>query len=185
MATLRSIPLLGVRRRGEVAPPPPPEPCFDASLLISAAPTRVLAAFFDPEALAFWWQTLRSVTTPRSFGVYAVQWEPTSWADEVLGPLGGVFHGTVVDYRAGKEFLVADAFWLPPAGDPIGPMSLIVKTALDGRACRLHVIQRGFEESERWRRYYHFITAGWQTSLAALKEYCELGPAEARRRRCG
>lgn len=185
MATLRSIPLPRVRRRGEVAPPPPPEPCFDASLLIGAAPTRVLAAFFDPEALAVWWQTLRSVTTPRPFGAYAVEWEPTPWADEILGPLGGVFHGTVVDYRAGKEFLIADAFWLPPSGDPIGPMSLIVKCGMDGPACRLHVIQRGFEESERWRRYYQIITAGWQTSLAALKQHCEQGLPDLRRRRRG
>src|SRR5262249_28621935 len=34
---------------------------FDHSILITAAPTRVLAAFFDPMALAVWWQTVRSV----------------------------------------------------------------------------------------------------------------------------
>jgi len=174
MVALRSLTLPGVRRRETDAPPP--EPVFDSSLLIGAAPTRVLAAFFDPGALATWWQVVRSVTTPRPLGVYAVEWEPTSWADEILGPVGGTFHGTVVDYRAGKEFLVADAFWLPPAGDPIGPMSLIVKCAMDGRACRLHVMQRGFEESVRWRRYYEVVTTGWQSSLAALKYFCEHGP---------
>ena len=64
-----------MRRRGAVTPPDPPEPVFEGSLLISAAPTRILAAFFDPHALATWWQTVRSVTTPRPFGVYAVEWE--------------------------------------------------------------------------------------------------------------
>ena len=31
--------------------------------MINAAPTRVLAAFFDPAALATWWLTSRSVTS--------------------------------------------------------------------------------------------------------------------------
>jgi hypothetical protein len=145
----------------------------------------VLAAFFDPDALAVWWQVIRSVTTPRPFGAYAVEWEPTAFADEVLGPLGGTFHGTVIDYRAGREFLIADAYWLPPAGDPIGPMSLIVKCSMDGPACRLRITQHGFEESERWRRYYEIIAPGWQTSLAALKNYLEGSLVEPRRRRRG
>ena len=34
----------------------PPE--FESSLLINAAPTRVLMAFFDPHALATWWQVV-------------------------------------------------------------------------------------------------------------------------------
>lgn len=183
MSTLRAIPLPGLRRRGAVAPPAPPAPVFDSSLLISAAPTRILAAFFDPHALATWWQAIRSVTTPRPFGVYAVEWERTSRADEILGLLGGTFHGTVVDYRPGREFVVADAYWVPPLADPIGPMSLIVKCRMDGPACRLHVTQRGFEEGERWRRYYEIITPGWKTSLAALKQYCEGGLPHLHRQR--
>jgi uncharacterized protein YndB with AHSA1/START domain len=42
---------------------------FDQSILITAAPTRVLAAFFDPVALATWWRAARSVTTARTLGV--------------------------------------------------------------------------------------------------------------------
>jgi hypothetical protein len=162
---------------------PVSEPCFEHSLLVSAAPTRVLAAFFDPDALPVWWQVVRSVTTPRPLGVYAVEWEPTPYADDVLGPLGGTFYGLVMDYRSGREFLLANAYWLPPAGDPLGPMSLLVSCALDGPACRLRVVQRGFEESARWRRYYEIITPGWHTSLAALKQYLEAGPAEPPGRR--
>ena len=178
MAALRAIPLPGVRRRDPASPPPPG---FDHSVLISAAPTRVLAAFFDPEALAAWWQTTRSVTTPRPLGVYAVEWEPTPFKDEVLGPLGGAFYGTVVEYKAGREFAVAEAFWLPPAGDPIGPMSLSVTCAMDGPACRLRVRQSGYEESARWKHYYDVVSLGWQTSLAALKDYLEQGGRSGRR----
>jgi len=175
--------MLWLPRRSEASPSVPAEPFFDGSVLIRAAPTRILAAFFDHHALETWWQTVRSVTTPRPLGVYAVEWERTSRADEVLGLLGGTFHGTVVEYRAGREFVVADAFWVPPLAEPIGPMILTVRCQMDGPACRLRVVQRGFEEGARWRRYYEIITPGWKVSLAALKRYCEDGlPPLARRR---
>lgn len=157
--------------RDPAAPRHTPE--FDHSLLINAAPTRVLAAFFDPEALAVWWQVARSVTTPRSLGVYAVEWPATSESDELLGRLGGTFYGMVMDHLPGREFFVADAFWLPPDGEPIGPMALNVTCVMDGPACRLRVRQSGYEENERWHRYYEVIAGGWKSSLAALKHYVE------------
>ena len=146
---------------------------FDHSVLISAPPVRVLAAFFDPDALSAWWQVTRSVTTPRVLGVYAVEWEATPDADELLGRLGGVFYGVVMDYKPGRELFVADAWWLPPDGDPIGPMSLQVTCRMDGAACRLRVQQSGFEDAPRWQRYYALIERGWHVSMAALKEYAE------------
>jgi uncharacterized protein YndB with AHSA1/START domain len=146
---------------------------FDHSVLVTAPPTRVLAAFFDPVALSVWWQAVRSVTTARPLGIYAVEWEPTGDADDVLGRLGGVFYGTVVEYEPGRELVVADAWWLPPDTNPIGPMSLHVDCTTDGSACRLRVRQTGFEDSPRWRRYYSVIDLGWQVSLAALKRYLE------------
>jgi uncharacterized protein YndB with AHSA1/START domain len=151
----------------------PRPPGFDTSLLIRAAPSRVIAAFFDPQALAIWWQAVRSVTVPRPFGVYAVEWAPSEFRDDLLGHLGGVFHGTVVDVKPGQSFFVADAWWLPPEGEPVGPMGLEVTCTMDGPACRLHVEQHGYEESARWRRYYEVIGAGWQSSLAALKRHLE------------
>ena len=148
-------------------------PEFGHALLISAAPTRVLGAFFDPVALEKWWQVSRSVTTPRPMGVYAVEWVPTSDADDILGRLGGVFCGRVMEFKPGRELFVADAWWLPPDGDPIGPMALSVTCQMAGPACRLEVKQTGFEDTARWRRYYAVIAAGWKSSLAALKEYAE------------
>jgi uncharacterized protein YndB with AHSA1/START domain len=157
------------RKRGDA----PSAAEFDHSILISAAPTRVMGAFFDPEALAVWWRTIRSVTTPRPLGVYAVEWAPTVEADDILGRLGGVFHGTVAEFVAGRELFVADAWWLPPDGEPIGPMALDVSCWMDGPACRLRVRQTGFEEGARWRRYYEVIARGWLTAMAALKQYIE------------
>ncbi|MEO8076533.1 MAG: SRPBCC domain-containing protein [Acidobacteriota bacterium] len=148
---------------------------FDHSILISAPSERVLEAFFDPGALAVWWQTTRSVTTPRPLGVYAVEWEPTPDADDVLGPLGGVFYGIVMEFIAGHELFVADAWWLPPDGEPIGPMSFHVTCTVEAAACRLRIRQSGFEDGARWRRYYSVIERGWHISMAALKEFVETG----------
>ncbi|HEV3486700.1 MAG TPA: SRPBCC domain-containing protein [Vicinamibacterales bacterium] len=156
-----------------MAAPVDPAAGFDHTLLIAATPGRVMAAFFDPDALSSWWQAARSVTTPRAPGVYAIEWRPTPDADEILGRLGGVFHGTVIEYVAGRDLLVADAWWLPPDGDPIGPMALEVTCRLEGGGCRLRVRQSGFEDGARWRRYYDVIARGWMSSLAALKQYVE------------
>lgn len=185
MAALR-ITLPRSRKRPKIDRPPP---SFQHSLLVKAAPTRVVAAFFEPEALSYWWQTTRSVTIGRPFGVYAVEWEPTPFSDDIFGPLGGAFYGTVVDYQPTQGFAVADAFWLPPIGDPIGPMALDVTCSMDGPACRLRLSQSGYEEGERWRHYYEVITPGWYSSLVALKQYLEERPSaaerETRRRRRG
>jgi len=153
--------------------PPASAPEFDHSLLINAAPTRVLAAFFDPHALAVWWQAARSVTTPKPLGVYAVEWAPTAEADDLLGRLGGTFYGIVMEYRSGRELFIADAYWVPPDGDALGPMALNVTCAMDGPACRLRVHQSGSEDTPRWHRYYSVIGAGWRSSLVALKQLVE------------
>ena len=104
---------------------------FEQHLIISADPGVVFDCFFNPAALRAWWQTTRSVTTPVPLGVYAIEWPRTPYRDDLLGTLGGVFHGTVVDVRPGETFLVADAYWIPPEGDPIGPMALQIDCAKD------------------------------------------------------
>lgn len=159
------------------------KPGLDVSIVIRAPAHRVLKAFFEPEALGAWWQVVHSVTTPRVLGPYALEWEPTDYRDEVLGRLGGVFRGTVMHVQPGQSFFVADAFWLPPDGDPIGPMALEVtctpaiapdQTRSDiVAATRVHVTQTGFEESARWRRYYEIIAHGWERALSSLKSLLE------------
>jgi uncharacterized protein YndB with AHSA1/START domain len=149
-------------------------PGLDVTAVINAPAGRVLKAFFDPDALAAWWQVSRSVTTARALGPYSVEWTPTDFRDEVLGRLGGVFRGTVVNVEPSAGFFVADAFWLPPDGDPIGPMALEVILKIDpAGATRVRVTQTGFEESARWRRYYEVIGIGWERALASLKSLLE------------
>lgn len=150
---------------------------FTSSISIVATPARVLWAFFDAGALAAWWQTARSVTIPRVLGAYAVEWEPTEFKDEMLGRLGGTFHGTVVDFKEEREFFVADAFWLPPDGNPIGPMALEVRCerqrTKNPQITLVHVTQRASEDGERWKRYYEVIAPGWGRALQSLKKYLE------------
>lgn len=147
----------------------------DVTRVITAVPTQVISAFFDPSALNAWWDTARSVTTPRPFGIYAVEWESTPFRDDVLGTLGGVFYGTVMEFRHGREFFLADAYWLPPESSPLGPMGLEVTCKVDGPATRLRVRQLVIGDAVRWQRYRNVVRVGWENSLDALKAYLENG----------
>jgi hypothetical protein len=150
---------------------------FEQHLVINASPKDVFQCFFTPDALRAWWQAVRSVTTPTPLGVYAIEWAATPFRDDLLGPLGGVFYGTIVDITREKSFFVANAYWIPPEGEPIGPMALSVTCHPDPAGCRLHVRQDGCEPSPRWRRYYAVVARGWQVSLLALKRYAEAPPS--------
>ena len=72
---------------------------------------------------------------------------------------------------------MADGFWLPPDGDPIGPMALEISCTAVGQnrsaATRLRVMQSGCDDSPRWRRYYEVIGYGWGRALASLKDLLE------------
>jgi len=145
----------------------------DHTLDIAAEPAAIIEAFFSPAALGEWWNAVRAVTTPRVLGVYAVEWVPTAFRDELFGPLGGVLYGTVVDYKPTRGFLVAEAHWLPPESEPVGPMALHVECIVIAGVTKLRVLQTGGDDSPRWRRYYDITTQGWTGSLAALRTYLE------------
>lgn len=158
---------------------------FDYALRIEAPAGRILAAFFDSRALGEWWDVANAVATPRPLGVYALEWKTSSTVDDLLGRFGGVLHGSVIDFRPRRGFLVADCYWLPPDGDPIGPMALDVScTAAPGPrsaddlplATLVRVVQRGLDDdSPRWRRYYELLNSGWPPALERMKAYLEKG----------
>jgi uncharacterized protein YndB with AHSA1/START domain len=150
-----------------------PAPSLDISTFIGAPPGRVMRAFFDARALNAWWQVEHAVTTPRTLGPYVLEWPVTDFRDDVLGRLGGVFRGTVMQFHPSQGFFVADAYWLPPDGEPIGPMALHVTVRPESNGTQVRIEQTGFEESERWRRYYEVIGHGWTRALAGLKSLLE------------
>lgn len=153
------------------------------TIIIQAPPERVLAAFFNPEDLREWWQVIRSVTVPRPLGTFAVEWASTDFQDDLLGHLGGTFHGTVIEFRPGSEFFVGDAYWQPPQGEPIGPMALEVQCRPQGapHITRLSVRQSCEDDGPRWQRYFEVVSAGWQRALSELKAYLDTEAMRERR----
>ena len=143
---------------------------FDHSLAIEASVERVLDAFFRDDDLAAWWHTSRSLCNPRPFGSYAVEWPATHASDDRLV---GVFHGTVIEFKPGREFFVADAYWLPPDDDPIGPVAFEASCTTLGERVVLRVRQSGGENNPRWVRYYELLAKNLTASLNELKVHLE------------
>ena len=148
-------------------------PELDLTAFIDAPPGLVMKAFFDVQALHAWWQVQHAVVSPRALGPYAIEWPATEFHDELLGRLGGVFRGTVMHAHPLEGFFVADAYWLPPDGEPIGPMALHVAISAAGLGTKIRITQSGFEESARWRRYYEVAAHGWERAMASLKALLE------------
>src|SRR3954453_23603794 len=92
--------------------------------LVPVPPARVMQAFFTDADLKEWWQVTRAFIVPRTLGLYAIEWQSTEFQDDVLGRLGGAFHGTIIDFRPNAAFVLAESYWQPPDGDPVGPMAL-------------------------------------------------------------
>jgi hypothetical protein len=144
----------------------------------------VVRAFFDAGALGAWWQATCSITLPRTLGPYVIEWETSEARDDVLGRLGGVMRGTVMQIDATHGFFLADIYWLPPDGPPIGPMALEVSCTAKPSAARdsattedaettLRIVQTGYDQSPRWQRYYEVFGTGWVRALTALKGLLE------------
>jgi len=145
------------------------------TLLISAPPARVMQAFFNDDDLKEWWGVSRSFAVPRPLGMYAIEWHSTDFKDEILGRLGGAIHGTVIDFRPNASFFLAEVYWQPPDGDPIGPMALDIQCRPhgNGRQTMLTVKQSGEGEGPRFERYFSIINRGWEGALAEMKDYID------------
>jgi uncharacterized protein YndB with AHSA1/START domain len=143
--------------------------------LIPAPPERVMQAFFTDEDLRGWWQVTRAFTMARPLGTYAIQWESTEFKDDILGRLGGAIHGTVIDFRPNASFFLAEVYWQPPDGDPIGPMALEVQCQphSNGRQTMLTVKQSGEGEGPRFERYFSIMRHGWEGALGEMKSYID------------
>jgi uncharacterized protein YndB with AHSA1/START domain len=143
------------------------------TLLLHAPPARVMQAFFNDGDLKAWWGVTRAFAVPRPLGMYAIEWESTDFKDDVLGRLGGAFHGTVIDFRPGASFFLAEVYWQPPDGEPIGPMALDVhcRPHGNGRQTMLTVKQSGEGEGPRFERYFSIMDRGWDGALQEMKAF--------------
>ena len=157
------------------SPPSPGPPEFELSIAIEAPAARVMQAFFSHRDLAYWWQIERSVAVARPSGPFAVTWPPGADRDELLGPLGGTLHGTVMDYTPDRALFVADLYWQPQAGEPLGPMALEItcRPEHDPASTTVTVRQSASDDGPRWQRYFALTRQGWTEALATLKDYLE------------
>ena len=81
----------------------------------------------------------------------------------------------MIEFKPGREFFVADAYWLPPDGEPIGPMSFQVTCTTLNERIVLRVRQSGWDKSARWSRYYEILASHLTRSLDDLKVRVETG----------
>ena len=81
----------------------------------------------------------------------------------------------VIDMRPGASFFLANMYWQPPDGDPIGPMALEVQCRPhgNGRQTMVTVKQSGEGEGPRWERYFQIMTRGWEAALQEMKDYID------------
>lgn len=156
-------------------PTPAGPPSFVVRTVVDVPVARVMQAFSSHTDLAYWWEAERSVVVPRPTGPFAVSWRPSETRDDVLGQLGGTLHGTVMDYTPDRALFVADVYWQPPAGEPLGPMALEItcQPETDPAKTRVAVRQSASDEGPRWHRYFAVTEEGWVGALATLKDYLE------------
>lgn len=155
--------------------PPGGPPGFAVSIVVEAPAARAMQAFFSHTDLAYWWEVERSVAVPRPSGPYAVTWPASDSRDTVLGQLGGTMHGTVMDYTPDRALFIADVWWQPPVGEPLGPMAIEItcQPEADPAKTTVTVRQSASEDGPRWQRYFGLTKHGWTEALATLKDYLE------------
>jgi uncharacterized protein YndB with AHSA1/START domain len=147
---------------------------IDVTQEIVAPVEVVFAAFFESAALGAWHRTSRSIAVPRLLGPYVLEWPPSDDSDDILGRLGGIFRATVMQIEANDHVFLADAFWLPPDGGPLGPFAMQITftqaAAQEGaRSTVVRVVMTGFDDGPRWQRYLEHATVHWQMALSTLK----------------
>jgi uncharacterized protein YndB with AHSA1/START domain len=151
---------------------------LDVTTEISAPVERVFQAFFDSAALAAWQGTSRAIAVPRLLGPYVLEWPPSTERDDVLGRTGGIFRATVMHVEPNDHIFLADAFWLPPDGGPLGPLAVQITfapraTPDASQATLVRVVITGFDDGVRWKRYLGLATSQWEKALRVLKMLLE------------
>ena len=122
-----------------------------------------------------WWRVTRAFTVARPLGMYAIEWESTDFKDEVLGRLGGAFHGTMIDLPPERRVLprrrlLAAARWR--ADRPDGARGAL-PPARQRPPTMLTVKQSGEGEGPRWERYFAIMSRGWEGALREMKAYID------------
>ena len=171
---------------------------FSHEVRVAAPPAAVLDAFFNAKALGEWWGASRSQCEPRPLGEYVISWAGPSGenggAPPASGPTDtsfsggapaasrpadifldrrGELRGTVMEFRPGREFFVAELFWVPDGAPPTGPMALEASCVTRELVTTLTLRYAATDVAPGWALYRHELARLVPREMAALKAYLE------------
>jgi hypothetical protein len=173
---------------------------FSHEMRVAAPPAAVLDAFFNAKALAEWWGASRSRCEPRPLGDYVVAWggladggiaggapafldsarnalSDVEWAasrpTEILLDRHGELRGTVMEFRPGREFFVAELFWTRDGAPPTGPMALEASCITRELATALTIRYSAADDAPGWALHRHELARLVPREMMALKGYLE------------
>jgi hypothetical protein len=160
---------------------------FSHEVRIAAPPAAVLDAFFNAKALGEWWGASRSRCEPQPLGEYVISWDrlsdehgavnggaaaPARPADILLDRRGEL-RGTVMEFRPGREFFVAELFWTRDGAPPTGPMALEASCVTRELDTALTIRYSAAEDAPGWALHRHELARLVPREMTALKGYLE------------
>jgi hypothetical protein len=165
---------------------------------VAAPPAAVLDAFFNAKALGEWWGASSSCCEPRPLGEYVISWsaladerDPAealvdsagdsvnevelarSGVTDMLLDRRGELRGTVMEFRPGREFFVAELFWTREGAPPTGPMALEASCVTRELDTALTVRYSAADEAPGWALHRHELARLVPREMLALKGYLE------------
>jgi hypothetical protein len=165
---------------------------FSHEMRVAAPPAAVLDAFFNAKALGEWWGASSSRCEPRPLGEYVIAWaassedqalvrsgaatpsRPPDVMPIVLGPdRQGELRGTVMEFRPGREFFVAELFWTRVGAPPTGPMALEASCVTRDLDSALTIRYSAADEAPGWALHRHELARLVPREMMALKSYLE------------
>jgi hypothetical protein len=159
---------------------------FSHEVRVAAPPAAVLDAFFNATALGEWWRASHSRCEPRPLGDYVISWAaipperdgagggtPESSHPDLVVDRHGELRGTVMEFRPGREFFVAEMFWTRDGATPVGPMALEASCAVEELATVLTVRYGAADDAAGWPLHCHELARMVPREMAALKAYLE------------
>ncbi len=143
---------------------------FSHEVRVAAPPAAVLDAFFNAKALGEWWGASSSHCEPRPLGGYVITWAGASETDI---DRRGELRGTVMEFRPGREFFVAELFWTRAGAPPTGPMALEASCATRELDTALTVRYSAADEAPGWALHRHELARLVPREMMALTDYLE------------
>jgi uncharacterized protein YndB with AHSA1/START domain len=153
---------------------------FSHEMRVAAPPAAVLDAFFNAKALGEWWGASSSHCEPRPLGEYVLSWARPAEQDSA-GGLGldiglerhGELRGTVMEFRPGREFFVAELFWTRDGAPPTGPMALEASCVTRELDTALTIRYSAADDAPGWALHRHELARLVPREMMALKGYLE------------